>query len=94
MCSKYEHTYLSPDPQMNIVICVARQAVVLGINFDLSGIKFATKLARYYLALAANTCATPRNGRCVSAHLLGCPKAVLNTYVPASVLALVALALM
>ena len=63
---------------MNIVICVARQATMLGVIFDLPGIKFAAKLASYCLALAANNYATPRNGVCVSAHVLGSQKVALN----------------
>ena len=78
LCSKYEHIDLSSDPQMNTVICVSRQATVLGVNFDLPGIKFVAKLARHCLALATITFASPRNGACVSACVLGCPKTALN----------------
>ena len=52
---------------MNAVICVARQAIVLDVNFDLPGIKFAAKLARYYLALSSpDVSVTPtRVSRCL-----------------------------
>ena len=49
----------TPFWQLQTISCVARHVFMLGVNFDVIGIKLVAKLAIHILALATITCATP-----------------------------------